>query len=86
MPMDLRSFMVRVGATLETVQQGTGLHASTISRIRAGKTNPTLDALQRIQRWADEEAVRLKLGPRDRLDDLAATLVPHRAHAQEPAA
>lgn len=64
----LKQFMRRVGARGRDVARATGLTECMVSRLKDGKIqNPRWDTVLRITDWADREAARLRLKPRERL-------------------
>lgn len=66
MGIPLAEFLERVHIRPATVARKTGLHISTITRLRDGQT-PDGATMLRINRWADEVADTLELRPSERL-------------------
>lgn len=58
-----------VGANLQDVADSTGLHISTVSRLRSGKIlNPRRDVLLKLIAWSDFQAKKNRLRRDERLD------------------
>ena len=66
--MDFRIFMERVGAKPADVARKTGLHPSTIGRIRDKAQVPDATTMLKLNRWAEEAATGVGLKPSERLD------------------
>ena len=64
--LDFAEFLKRTKTRPATVARATGLHASTVTRIRDG-AEPTGQTMMRIDRWAAGVANALELRPSERL-------------------
>ena len=65
--MDFASFLDRVGAKPAEVARKTGLHPSTIGRIRDKQQIPDARTMLKLDRWAEAEARAAHLKKSERL-------------------
>jgi hypothetical protein len=67
--LTLQQFMDRVETSDEEVAEATGLHRTTIYRVRSGiVTDITANTMRRIDRWAKEISRAKRLTNAERLD------------------
>ena len=65
--MRLDQFMKHVGVKPTAVAKKTGLHLTTVIRVRDGDQTPDGKTMLKLNRWAEEAADAVGLGENERL-------------------